>query len=122
MKMDAEHHAAVAGWKDEIEHAIDNVKRTKLDKWMRREWHRAGARERWAEDRKAEWEDWRRRRRRETGKGNSQRLGRRCTTQAKVWVKGRVPREFLGWVERHWSHDGETKAMLNECCFEVWER
>ena len=42
-------------WQNEIEHAIDNVKRTKLDRWMRREWHKAGARKRWSEGRKAGW-------------------------------------------------------------------
>ncbi|MFC1805630.1 hypothetical protein ACFL09_01450 [Planctomycetota bacterium] len=46
-------------WADEIERSIDNVKRTKLDKWMRREWHKAGARSHWSADRKARWEEWR---------------------------------------------------------------
>ncbi|MFC1805385.1 hypothetical protein ACFL09_00195 [Planctomycetota bacterium] len=57
--MEIERHAAVAGWKDEIERAIDNVKRTKLDKWMRKAWHKAGARERWTASRKAKWVEWR---------------------------------------------------------------
>ena len=43
-------------------------------------------------------------------------------TQPRVWVRGHVPKEFLDWVERHWAHDNETKAMLSKCCFEVWER
>ena len=30
--------------------------------------------------------------------------------------------EFLDWVDRYWSHDDETRVMLSECCFEVWER
>ena len=41
--------------------------------------------------------------------------------QPKVWVKGHVPREFLDWVERYWSHDGETRAMLGGWGFGVWE-
>jgi len=33
-------------------------------------------------------------------------------TQAKVFVRGRVPREFLDWVERGWGRDGETRTVL----------
>ncbi len=40
-------------------------------------------------------------------------------TRPKVWVRGHVPEEFLGWVESHAAHDNETKAMLSECCSEV---
>ena len=65
MRMDMEGievRGASAAWVDEIEHAIDNVKRTNLDKWTRREWHKAGARDHWSEGRKAEWKgrrlDW----------------------------------------------------------------
>lgn len=61
MKMDAERCAigpVTAAWKDEIERAIDNVKRTNLGRWIRREWHRAGARDHWSEGRKAEWVGW----------------------------------------------------------------
>ncbi len=47
--------STVASWRDEIEHAIDNVKRSSLDKWMRKEWHMAGARDRGTEGRKARW-------------------------------------------------------------------
>lgn len=110
--------STVAAWQDEIEHAIDNVKRTKWDKWMRREWHKAAARERWTEGRKAEWEDWRKRQRRD----DTPQPLRPPAAEPKVWVRGHVPREFLDWVERHWSHDGETRVMLGQCCFEVWER
>ena len=105
-------------WADEIEHAIDNVKRTGFDKWMRREWHKAGARERWSEGRKAKWTDWKERQRCDETR---QPFGPPAA-EPKVWVKGHVPREFLDWVERYWSHDDETRAMLGECCFEVWER
>ena len=32
-----------SGWRDEIERAIDNVKRTATDKWYRKQWHRTAA-------------------------------------------------------------------------------
>ncbi len=32
----------LAAWRSEIQRAIDSVKRTKWDKWFRREWYRAG--------------------------------------------------------------------------------
>ena len=32
-----------SGWRDEVERAIDNVKRTAVDKWYRKEWHRTAA-------------------------------------------------------------------------------
>ena len=41
--------AVTEAWHEEIERAIDNVKRTKWDTWMRKEWHKATARERWSE-------------------------------------------------------------------------
>ena len=48
----------VDAWRDEIDRDIDNVKRTNLDRWMRREWHRAGSRDNWSEGRKAKWMEW----------------------------------------------------------------
>lgn len=65
MKMGVEQHrdrSMVAAWQSEIEKAIDSVKRTDLGKWMRTEWHRAGARGNWSEGRKAGWVEWRSRR------------------------------------------------------------
>lgn len=35
--------SAQQAWKDEIERAINNVKRSAWDKWFRREWYRATA-------------------------------------------------------------------------------
>ena len=102
---------------EEIEHAIDSVKRTALDRWMRTEWHRAGARDRWSEGRKVKWEDWRERQRRD----ETRQPLRPPATQPKVWVRGHVPREFVDWVEWHWSHDSERRAMLSEWGFGVWE-
>ena len=122
--MGVERHAVgsvVAAWQDEIEHAIDNIKRTKFDRWMRREWHKAAVRGRGSPERKAEWKEWRRRRSGEAGRDGTHGLNHSRASQPKVWVRGRVPKEFLDWVEGHWSHDGETRAVLNECCFEVWE-
>jgi len=121
MKMDVERHAVRAVWADEIERAIDSIKRTKFDKWMRREWHKAAARERWSEGRKARWMEWKRRRSHGTSRDDPRQPDRAPVTQSKVWVRGHVPPEFLDWAERHWSHDNETKAMLSECCFEAWE-
>ena len=49
--MEVERHAvgsAGTAWRDEIEHAIDGIKRTKLDRWTRRQWHKAAARSRWS--------------------------------------------------------------------------
>ena len=60
--MDITHYAeqaARAEWAEEIERAITNVKRTELDKWFRREFHKAAARSRWSADRQARWEEWR---------------------------------------------------------------
>ncbi|MFC1806110.1 hypothetical protein ACFL09_03930 [Planctomycetota bacterium] len=121
MKMRVEQHegrAMVASWQSEIEKAIDNVKRDRLDKWMRAEWHKAKARDHWSERRKAKWVEWRSKSAHEVTADDMCPL----TSQRKVWVRGRVPKEFLDWVERYWSHDDVTRAMLNECCFEVWER
>jgi hypothetical protein len=106
-------------WRNEIEHAIDNVKRTQQDKWLRREWYRAAARRNWTPERKAKWTDWREKHPRPEGRDESHQA---LAQKSKVWVKGHVPREFLDWVERHWSHDNETRAVLGECFFAVWER
>ncbi len=125
IKMDIQRHveqATSAAWADEIERAIDNVKRTQWDRWMRSEFHKAEARRRWSADRQARWEEWRKKHPHEATRDQVGQTEGIATTSSKVWVQGRVPREFLDWVERHWSHDNETKAMLSECCFEVWER
>ena len=125
MEMDVKELATKATtepWQDEIEHAIDNVKRTESDRWMRREWHKASARGRWSEGRKAKWVESKRRRSTEAVGDDGHQLRRAQSSQPKVWVRGHVPKEFLDWVERYWSHDDETRAMLDGCCFEVWER
>ena len=114
--------AARAAWAEEIERAVDNVKRTESDKWMRREWHKADSRRQWSASRTAKWADWKRRRSQRETPDSSHQCDQPHVTRSKVWVRGHVPKEFLDWVERHWSHDNETNAMLSECCFEVWER
>ena len=93
-----------------------------LDKWMRAEWHKAAARGQWSEGGDAEWVDWKGRRPCGASRSNRHQLERVPIAESKVWVKGRVPKEFLDWVERYWSHDDETRAVLSGCCFEVWER
>ena len=108
--------------REEIEHAIDNVKRTNLAKWMRREWHKAGARDHWPGNRKVRWMEWKRRGLTGAATGPASQVNRPRIAQSKAWVRGHVPREFLDWVERHWSHDDETRAMLVGCCFEAWDR
>ena len=125
IEMDVTHHgeqATQAAWTEEIDRAVDSVKRTAEDKWMRREWHKADSRRQWSADRTARWLDWREKHRREAARDGARQPGHASATPAKVWVRGRVPKEFLDWTERHWGHDNETKAMLSGCCFEVWER
>jgi hypothetical protein len=48
--------------REKIERAITDVKRTPLDNWYRREWHRCLARRRWSQQRRAAWHAWRKRR------------------------------------------------------------
>jgi len=50
-------------YRDEIERAIDNLKRSALDRWFRREWHKAAARNKWSQQRSAAWRAWRKGRR-----------------------------------------------------------
>ena len=113
---------ARAVWAEEIERAIANAKRSESDKWMRREWHKAESRRRWSADRKARWLAWRERRSSGATRVEVSQPERASVRPAKVWVRGRVPKEFLDLTERCWSHDRQTKVMLSECCFEVWER
>jgi hypothetical protein len=125
IKMEPAHHAEQAvraGWAEEIDRAVDNVKRTQADKWMRREWHKADSRRQWSADRKARWLEWRERRSSGPTRVEAGQPERVSVTPRKVWVRGRVPKEFPDWTERHWSHDNETRAMLSGCCFEVSER
>ena len=93
-----------------------------LDKWTRREWHKAAARERWSEGRKTRWEDWRRGLSREPGRDDGHRPKHVPVAEPKVWVKGRAPKEFADWVERHWSQDDETRAIVSECRIEACEK
>ena len=114
--MDVERHRVRAAWaapREEIERPIDNVRRTNWDKWMRKEWHRAGARNRWSAGRKAKWVEWRDKRSRTTVPDGPDRSARSGFASPKVWAKGHVPPEFLDWVDRHWSHDDQTRVMLN---------
>ncbi|MFC1805732.1 hypothetical protein ACFL09_01975 [Planctomycetota bacterium] len=114
--------AMMAAWQDEIERAVSNVKRTEWDKWMRTEFHKAAGRTRWSSRRKVRWMKWKRQGLRGAASEGSHRPDRPQVRQSKVWVKGHVPSEFLDWVDRYWGHDDETRAIMNECCFEVWER
>ena len=114
--------AARAAWAEEIERAIANVKRTERDKWMRREWHKADSRRRWSADRKARWADWRERRSQRETPDSSHQCDQPHVTRSKVWVRGRVPREFLDWVERQEGSGPEEREMLAECFLEEWQR
>ena len=125
IKMDVTHYAeqaARAAWAEEIERAIDNVKRTEWDKWMRREWHKADSRRQWSAGRQARWEEWRERSAHGATRDEANQPEHAPIAKSKVWVRGHVSREFPDWVENRAGHDSETRAMLNECCFEVWER
>jgi len=106
----------------EIEHAIDNIKRTKFDRRMRSEWHRAAARRGWTPERKARWAGWKEQQSREEVRDGDHQPDHALVAQSKVWIKGHVPKEFLNWVGRHWSHDNETRVMLSGCCFEAWDQ
>ena len=95
--------------------------RYERDRWMRKGLHKAGARDHWSEGRKARWEGWREEDSCTPTRVRPHRSDRSRAMQSKVWIKGHVPKEFLEWVGRYWSHDDETRAVLGECCFEVWE-
>lgn len=57
--------------RQEIERAIDNVKRTALDKWFRKEWYKTAARQRWSKQRRQRWQHSRR----HSGGAGPQRAG-----------------------------------------------
>ena len=112
--------SAKAAWAEEIERAIDNVKRTGWDKQFRREWHRAAWRRgRLPAPRRAE--KARRSRRTSTRDAHPRAANASCRPQ-RVWVRGRVPREFLDWLARQEGSDPEEREMLAECFLEEWER
>jgi len=114
--------SAMAAWAEEIERAIDKVKRTQRDKRFKREWHKADARRQWSADRQARWEDWRARRSRGVAQHETGQPKPVPVTPSKVWVRGRVPREFLDWVERQEGSGPEEREMLAECFLEEWQR
>jgi len=58
-------------WQEEIERAVDGVNRTRFDRWMRSEWHKAESRRRWSVDRQANWEEWREKRPRGAARGRA---------------------------------------------------
>jgi len=114
--------AARVEWAEEIERAVDNVKRTEWDNWMRREWHKADSRRQWPASRKARWADWRAQRSRGVAGDEAGQPEHVLVTRPKVWVRGRVPREFLDWVENREGSDPAERELLAECSLEEWER
>jgi hypothetical protein len=42
-------------WRDEVERAIENAKRSAWDRKFRREWYKAMARKRWSRARRERW-------------------------------------------------------------------
>lgn len=68
--------AALARLRDEhrqeIERAIDNVKRTALDRWFRREFYRVAARRKWSPRRRAAF-------------GHARQAG--CASECRRWSK-----------------------------------
>jgi len=112
--------SAKPAWAEEIERAIDNAKRSAWDKQFRREWHRAawrreghpasrGAEKAWR-SRSTSWAD-----------AHPQAANAVCRPQ-RVWLKGRVPREFLDWLSRQDGCEPAEREMLAECFLEEWER
>jgi len=109
-------------WREEIEHAIDNARRTESDRRLREGWYKAEARRRWSKERKARWRDWREEHSSEEGRDPTQQPDRPVTGGNRIWVKGHVPKGFLEWAEKHGSHDENTELVLAACCFEEWKR
>ena len=91
INMDARQVAqmVVAGWEAEIEKAIDRVKqrrRSGLDNWFRREWHRAAAVSKWPEERQKRYWEWRQ---------------RQLTDEELVWQRiKREKRARLAWMDK----------------------
>jgi len=112
--------SARAALAEEIERAIDNVKRSAWDKQFRREWHRAAWRreghpaprraEKVWRNRSTSWRD-----------GHPRAANAGCRPQ-RVWVRGRVPWEFLDWLSRQEGSGPEEREMLAECFLDEWER
>ena len=80
-----------AGWAEEIEHAIDNVKRSAWDKQFRRAWCRAGWRRRKLLERRGTEKT--RRSCRVSGWEVHRRPAKASGGLHRVWVRGRVPRD-----------------------------
>jgi len=114
--------AARAAWAEEIERAIDNVKRNTESKRLRREWYKAESRGRWSADRKARWEDWRKQQSCGVAQDETGQPKRVSASRPRVWVRGHVPREFLDWLSGQQGSNPEGCEMLAECFFEEWER
>ena len=68
--------------REEIEKAIDNVKRTAWGKWFRKEWYRTGARRKWA-GRGRDWSRRRRHGREAIGQGDRERWRDRDSERTK---------------------------------------
>ena len=84
-------------WKAEIEHAVDKVngpKRTEIDQWFRREWHREAAVSQWPEWRQKRYWEWRRR--------NSQPACSRLSTAEEDACRElrERKRKRLAWVDK----------------------
>ena len=74
-------------WREEIERAIANAKRSELQRWFRRQWYKAEAR--------SNWPEWRRQRR---------RLHRRGTAGADSQDGGTIrPTNGGDWNGKVWS-------------------
>jgi len=109
-------------WQKEIEHAIDNAKRTEWGKQLRSGWYKAAARRRWTKDRKARWADWREQHSRGEKQGDPSGPDSPLVDGNRIWVKGHVPEGFLEWAEKRGDHDENTELVLDACCFEEWKR
>jgi len=84
-------------WKAEIERAVDRVKapkRTELDQWFRRQWHREAAVSQWPEWRQKQYREWRRR--------NSQPTRpKQLTAEEDAWRELKEQkRKRVAWVDK----------------------
>ena len=69
--------------REEIEKAIENVKRTAWEKWFRKEWHRAGARRKKRTRREGDWPGGKRQSREAFAQGDRERWRSRDSGRTK---------------------------------------
>ena len=114
---------------EEIERAVDGVKRTRWDKEFRRAWYRAEALRRKGEGGGKGRGRYKRKqsitRRPVTHRGgsdSSRAPSSLAFVRRRIWVRGHVPRRFLDWFEQQQQSDWQEREMLERCFFEELRR